>query len=686
MKYKKLPKKASGGETGGEKNTSSFSKKYKAPTTKPLASLDDDEWSTDQWGNKHRKTNDYASWYDYQTRREQGEEPAIRVTLKRPPESYYTPTPPRPRETTTRINPTIPSIVPQLKSAPTREPQYVQSNPKPIYYLGKAYGFNGDVYEPIEYEGEINANKFTIPNTDEEFRNAVKNNPRKRNYEQVMKDGGFTMLKSLTPAISAANPLLGATVGLGLNFIESAVNQNPYINPASKEERLTSNGIGYKAKGGYSMPRFEAEGEEVALGNIQIPGSDASSMGKIIKGPKHENGGVKGKGKGFILTDRYKVDGTPVGKGEKSIADEAKPYMKWLAKHEKEDKVSPRAVSIVREKLENLAKINDELVSLQDSNIMLGGGYTDNNAHSFYQLEDFTKGLALSPYMSARIDEKVNAPTQPLNLGVPPRPYGPQMEAVQEVDKLTNFLREGYSPKDMIPTPNTIKDINSPLAREADAASTKTEDDYFKPQFTGMDLAGIGVQALTSGLQLWNTQRNKNKTIAPINPYLGVSKRAEDTYRESMSQLDVDKAQAIQQIDDQYALGVNNPISNSINVDRAGKANLFGSAMRGKTEAALKYDSAKAAQKGQLAQIELQGDMYKAQGEGMVNESLRADLDNYFTNIGRNIQDISGVAQNIMKMWNESKSEAQTLNMLKGAFPDLTIQELAGIIQIVKRG
>ena len=39
-----------------------------------------------------------------------------------------------------------------------------------------------------------------------------------------------------------------------------------------------------------------------------------------------------------------------------------------------------------------------------------------------------------------------------------------------------------------------------------------------------------------------------------------------------------------------------------------------------------------------------------------------------------------------MKMWNESKSEAQTLNMLKGAFPDLTIQELAGIIQIVKRG
>lgn len=486
------------------------------------------------------------------------------------------------------------------------------------------------------------------------------------NYK-MLAAGGFSM-ESLVPVISAVNPVVGAVAGLALS-VGRGIMEGDGKTPLELKRNI---GVGNKystnySKGGTTVPQFEAEEGEVALGNIRMrDSSHKSSMGSIVQGRKHEDGGTDGVGDGYILSDRYGVDGSYMKDNPNSIANKAKPYMKFLARHEKGDKVSPRAVSIVKDQLTKLQKLNESLLSLEEQDKMMAEGGSTSGFMPV--MEDLTT--------STMFYDNFKNPVNAMRTQMQPDPLVPmstkQDLAVKTVDPI---MSTSVGPKLEMPD---IKQSNP-----ESNANTATND--FAPKLTGMDWAGIGVQGLTAGLQLLNTVQAKKKTIEPINPYKNVSKRAEGTFIDSMNMLDINKSKALQDIDDDYAVGINAPMANSINVDRAQKAGMFASAIRAKSTTALQYDSAKATQKANLAQMQLQGDTMDAQGEGFVNESLRADLDNYFTNLGKNIQDISAVTQNVMKMWNESKSEAQVLNMLKGSFPDMTIEELGGMIQIIMR-
>jgi len=434
--------------------------------------------------------------------------------------------------------------------------------------------------------------------------------------------GGNTQYDAITGALSPMIGMIpgGQFINMGLDLIGNFI--------PKKEEPKPYTGV-YSMGGRAKYSKYEVEGNEVALGSdIQLEGSsDESSFGKIARGASHANGGVDGVGAGFILSDRIGLDGSVKPNNENSIAAHARPIMKALSKMEKrrDDAISRMGKNILSDKLNVLKDFNEKMLSLQsqEKKKFFEGGLT-------YPWEEESTGTGYA-----------------------------------------NDLQTG--------TP-TLTEDPSTIGTAQPAAQSKVG---------GMNMltaAGMGISGLEALGQIINTvkEHRQNEAENPEqNFYEDISARAERTYGESLSKMNAMKMKSARDINDAYGSVLSNQGADSINVDRAMKNVMYSQRAKGIADSNLNYDAAIADRKIGLSNLQLQGDMAQAEGRTNTLMNKQQNLANYFTNLGANISDATGQALNAVKIAQNAKTQTQALMLLKDAYPNFSLSELNGMLQII---
>jgi len=198
--------------------------------------------------------------------------------------------------------------------------------------------------------------------------------------------------------------------------------------------------------------------------------------------------------------------------------------------------------------------------------------------------------------------------------------------------------------------------------------------------------AGMGISGLGALGQIINTvqEHKRNQAENPEqNFYEDISARAEQTYGESLSKMNAMKMKSVRDINDAYGSVLSNQGADSINVDRAMKNVMYSQRAKGIADSNLNYDSAIADRKIGLSNLQFQGDMAQAQGRTNTLMNKQQNLANYFTNLGANISDATGQALNAVKIAQNAKTQTQALMLLKDAYPNFSLSELNGMLQII---
>lgn len=455
--------------------------------------------------------------------------------------------------------------------------------------------------------------------------------------------GGNTQYDAITGALSPMIGMIpgGQFINMGLDLIGNFI--------PKKEEPKPYTGV-YSMGGRAKYSKYEVEGNEVALGSdIQLEGSsDESSFGKIARGASHANGGVDGVGAGFILSDRIGLDGSVKPNNENSIAAHARPIMKALSKMEKrrDDAISRMGKNILSDKLNVLKDFNEKMLSLQsqEKKKFFEGGLT-------YPWEEESTGTGYA---------------NDLQTGTPTLTEDPSTMYQETGDNLGVNLVNPTS--------------YSTIGTAQPAAQSKVG---------GMNMltaAGMGISGLGALGQIINTvkEHRQNEAENPEqNFYEDISARAERTYGESLSKMNAMKMKSARDINDAYGSVLSNQGADSINVDRAMKNVMYSQRAKGIADSNLNYDAAIADRKIGLSNLQLQGDMAQAEGRTNTLMNKQQNLANYFTNLGANISDATGQALNAVKIAQNAKTQTQALMLLKDAYPNFSLSELNGMLQII---
>lgn len=509
-------------------------------------------------------------------------------------------------------------------------------------------------------------------------------------FQQV--SGAISPIVNLIPGV-------GPIINGGLSLANMAINMNREETPVAKAQEVLpmNQGIyGYK-KGGNLAGRkkyfkgYEAEGEEIVLGNADINQTDKSSVGGIIKGASHKNGGVDGVGGEYIISDRWGVDGSYKEDNPNSLANAAAPVMKSIAKLEKRkgDNIDRLTLGLLKQKIGQFKQLNDKFLEQEQQGVMAAGGKI-----KYY-------GGGTNPIGEEYINQIQNSSTFDMDWADPTTLDNPALNSFMQnpvVNSQTGLETTGYLNQSVAPpvVPETFSTFNK-------TGNNLVPDSYFKDApksmdatknivepklggLTNLDTIGMGISAVSSGLQVANTikEYNRNRKENPnINFYSDVTARAENTYRDSLDTLNNQKIQTARDINESFSPLLTTQQGNSINVDRAVKSNAYVQRMKGVAGSNLNYDSAIADRKIGLSNLQMQGDTMSAQGKFAVNEANQQDLANYFSSLSGNIADATGQALTAVSIANKAKSQSQALMMLKEAYPNYTISEINGMLQIL---
>ena len=513
----------------------------------------------------------------------------------------------------------------------------------------------------------------------------------------MFSDGGqiFSQVSGAISPIVNMIPGVGPIINAGLSLANMGIsmNQKEATVERAKEVLPMNQGIyGYK-KGGNLAGRkkyfkgYEAEGEEIVLGNADINQTDKSSVGGIIKGASHKNGGVDGVGGEYIISDRWGVDGSYKEDNPNSLANAAAPIMKSIAKLEKRkgDNVDRLTLGLLKQKIGQFKQLNDKFLEQEQQEVMAKGGKLKYYAGGPNLVgEDYLNQIQ----NGSEFDMDWADPNSFNNSALDMFMQNPV------VNSQTGFENTGYLNTPVVPeTFSTYNKTGNNLVPDSyfkDAPkSMDANKDIVEPKLgglTNLDYAGMGISALSSGLQIANTikEYKRNKIENPNeNFYTGVGDRAENTYRDSLNTLNSQKIQTARDINESFSPLLTTQQGNSINVDRAVKSNAYVQRMKGIGESNLNYDSAIAAGKQGLAGLEFQNDKLKADGDFQVREAKQMDMANYFSSISGNIADATGQALTAIGIANKAKSQSQALMMLKEAYPNSTISEINEMLQIL---
>lgn len=465
--------------------------------------------------------------------------------------------------------------------------------------------------------------------------------------------------------IPGVGPIINA--GLGIMNMGFDKEETPILK--DKEILPMNQGLYGMAKGGNLAGRkkyfnFEAEGGELILGDSDIKQTNKSSVGGIIDGASHKNGGVKGNTGDYIISDRFGVDGSYMEDNPNSLAKKATPIMKAISKTEKRtgDNIDRLTVGMLKNKIKNFKILNDK----------------------FLEQEKVKETFAAGGPLSGLIDFSKDAIYD----------YGINQNLANDYDN--PYIEP------IVPDVNTSRfsshtDVNNGITGaggvQPRVAATGRGAQIVPPindeklgGLTGLDIAGMGVSALGAGFQFANTinEFNKNKELNPnINYYNDISARAENTYQESLDTLNREKMQSARDINESYSPLLTTQQSNSVNVDRAVKANAYANRSKNIGMSNLSYDSAIAQGKQGLAGLQMQGDTLDAQGKFQVNEAKQMDLANFYTQMGINAETASGLALQSIQIANKAKSQSQALILLKDSMPNFSLEQLNNMLQII---
>lgn len=471
--------------------------------------------------------------------------------------------------------------------------------------------------------------------------------------------GGNTQYDAITGALSPLIGLIpgGQFINMGLDLVgnflpEKKPVEEPYVGP-------------YAMGGRARLFNYEVEGKEVALGGkIAMEDSkDNSSFGATAVGPTHDKGGVDAGGPGFILSDRIGIDGSVKKENENSIASHARPIMKALSKIEarRTNPIDEMGKNILSNKLNVLKNINEKMLSLQEEQkkFYYGGptGWEEEDATGFANnLQTGTPMLTEDPIVT-------DAPGYMYKTqSVGPTNLSPQSN---------NLVPESYM-------------AGAPRVAAPDFTNTSGATEI--PRVNGLNAAGMAVAGLGSLAQMGITlaEHRRNQAENPEqNFFEGIGDRAEATYRQSLETMNAQKMRSQRDINDAYGSVFFGQQGDSANVDRAMKNLAYVGRAKAIGDSNLNYDSAIADRKIGLSNLQFQADSSEAAGAERTLINKQQNLANLFTNLGANAADATGQALNAIKIAQNAKSQSQALAMLTQAYPNFTLSELNGMLQII---
>jgi len=530
---------------------------------------------------------------------------------------------------------------------------------------------------------QINPNKFTSNGQSDGFA------------------GGGNIAQTIQQVTGALAPVAALIPGFGqvasLALKATSMISGQFIKPEKEkslgtQENLSVNqGLYGYAKGGNLGGRrkyfsggnpYEVEKNEVVLGNPKLEKEHSkSSVGTIAGGNYHEQGGTDGQGGDFVISDRYGMDGSYKKNNPDSLAKKAQPIMRSIANIEKRrgDAIDNTTKQILTSKIQMIKKINEGYLQMEKDkraqkfagggNLKYyGGGTEPGNPNGPYDWENTGTGYADN-----------------LMTGIPGL-EDPSLFGNTSYDPSPNTVKTGFN---LVPDSYTAdawksdaftgEETNVPTGQKTNASKVGG--------LTGLDIAGMGIVGLGAGLQVFNTikEKRENDKLPNENFYKGVGDRAENTFNDSLNVLSRQKNQSYKDINESFSPILTSQQGNSINVDRAIKANAYTQKAKAIGNSNLAYDGELAKGKQGLAGMQFQNDSLKAQGDFKVLEQSKMDIAQYFTNLGVNISDASQFAAQAVAIAQRGKTNQQILSLLKDNFPNFTLSQISDLFQVIHK-
>jgi len=238
----------------------------------------------------------------------------------------------------------------------------------------------------------------------------------------------------------------------------------------------------------------------------------------------------------------------------------------------------------------------------------------------------------------------------------------------------TPLVSKGMPKVDTALDPSLLKERDTKGA--VDALNTK-EFAGGGSGFTAGDYVGMASSAIGSVSQMWNTIQAAKNTKPVVNHYRGVNEKAIQTTNEAIDETGYGKdiaKRALERVLNNRAMtsrGRNRGSAMSINslraMDIGTDVNLNEAEITGNNQLESTFSQQKLGLLSNRAQLESQQTTLEAQGQTQADDANAANLDNFYTNFGQNLADMSTTGQALGRDLNQNKYNRTFLNILPNA-------------------
>jgi len=436
-------------------------------------------------------------------------------------------------------------------------------------------------------------------------------------------------------AVGAFTNLIPIIAG-AINTVSNAKNTVQY--PITQQQQITSFAMGGTVDS--SQVPINVEGGEI----VKKPDGTQIEM----EGAKHEQGGIDTQApEGTVIySDRLKVDGKTLAERQKARAKKELNLAKLLEGDEYD--------AITKNTLTRVSTQN-RLQDDKDKQMMVFANQLEEQVDT---INKFMNGGMVKSYANGTPElEKLplrQLPTtlESIGIGLPNAPFG-QVESTGDFSSLF----------DIQPLPITKDNRPALPTNNNTTSSSDTPDEDSSLLGNQIGTAGAAFSAIAP---LATTLANRAGDKANTNFYKTVGNRALST---------LDTAEANVNSQQELAERENRLLSNTMSVsnrNNAGSVNTL-RAIDSASTTQLAENNSKIVDNflqqltgiaGQKANVQQQSDVQNAQAETQRETFDKQDRDAFYTNLGRNLNNIGTVAQTQGKMLNETQSNNDQLDVM----------------------
>lgn len=451
----------------------------------------------------------------------------------------------------------------------------------------------------------LNAIMSLIDSTPKYSRQPIVNVSTMRNmsspYEN-MAYGGIHIKKSHEGRFTAYKKRTGKTTEEALH------SKDPHVR---KMAQFAKNAKKWKhAYGGSTDSNVEVEGQEA----VETPDGQVG----VVKGPKHENGGVdmnlpNGTN---VYSNRLKIE----GKSMKARKLDREKRMEKVQKLLKKDYTNQLAKNTAERTMRNIQNEEEQDMALQKAASEIYAPPKERN--------------------TTNVDSKKYA-------------YG---DTVGEEDDLPGLITDIDPITGMKPVMNSSLgyiDPNVRINRTLPATNNvaPTSRDY---DFTTGDYIGMAGTALGSILPIMNTINNRRASTLNINRFRGYGHDALESNDAEQNYLANSNSNELADIDTatNTSYSRNNNSASSINTSRALNIATEIGANKARTATRANYAKEMLNTLGRREQLQEMKDYREMSGDTMVDNENKQDTDNYYSNLGSNLAGLAAGVETIGRDFN----------------------------------